>query len=288
MNDILVIGGTGLLGAPVARQLHADGFTVRLLTRNPAKARSMFERPVEIVTGDVTHLDDLERALQGCDGVHLSVGGAIDQLSAENVAKVAKQSSLQRITYISGSTVFDQNGWFPMVQQKLMAEKAIRESGVPYTIFCPTWPMEMLPRFVRDGRATLVSDQPVPWHWFAADDLGRMVSHAYQRETAVNKRFFIHGPQAFTMQDALQRYCEVVHPEIESLSVMPIAMARSVAQTTGNQLLGFFAELMAYFEKVGELGDPAEANALLGAPHLTLDDWLKQPQADLVEERVSS
>jgi uncharacterized protein YbjT (DUF2867 family) len=288
MNRILVVGGTGLLGRPVTRQLQADGFMVRLLARDLDKVRAIFDQPIEIVAGDVTDTGSLERALTDCAGVHLSVGGAIDQLSAENVAAVAKRSGLQRITYISGSTVFDQNRWFPMTQQKLMAEKAIRDCGVPYTIFCPTWPMEMLPRFVRDGRATLVGDQLTPWHWLAADDLGRMVSAAYQRKTTVNKRLFIHGPQAVTMQDAVKRYCEVLYPEIETVSVMPVAMALTVAETTGNTLLRFFAELMAYFDKVGELGDRAEANALLGAPRITLDDWLKQQQSQLVEAGVSS
>jgi hypothetical protein len=33
---------------------------------------------------------------------------------------------------------------------------------------------------------------------------------------------------------------------------------------------------MAYFERVGERGDAAEANAILGAPGLTLDVWLQQ------------
>jgi uncharacterized protein YbjT (DUF2867 family) len=287
MNRILVIGGTGLLGQPVARHLQADGFMMRLLARDLDKVRAMFDQPVEIVAGDVTDTGSLERALQDCDGVHLSVGGAVDQLSAENVAAVAKRGGLQRITYISGSTVLEQNRWFPMIQQKLMAEKAIQACGVPYTIFCPTWPMEMLPRFVRDGRATLVGDQPTPWHWYAADDLGRMVSNAYQRETTINKRLFIHGPQALTMQDAVKRYCEVLYPAIETVSVMPVAMAMTVAETTGNTLLRFFAEMMAYFDKVGELGDPAEANTLLGAPRLTLDDWLKQQQSELVKEGVS-
>jgi hypothetical protein len=33
---------------------------------------------------------------------------------------------------------------------------------------------------------------------------------------------------------------------------------------------------MAYFDKVGELGDPTEANQLLGAPTTTLDAWIEQ------------
>ena len=43
---------------------------------------------------------------------------------------------------------------------------------------------------------------------------------------------------------------------------------------TGNQMLGFFAGLMAYFEKAGEPGDPTEANQLLGAPATTLEAWM--------------
>jgi hypothetical protein len=32
---------------------------------------------------------------------------------------------------------------------------------------------------------------------------------------------------------------------------------------------------MDYFEKVGEMGDPSEANAVLGAPGTTLAEWIE-------------
>ena len=53
MNKILILGGTGMLGAPVTRRLQVDGFEVRLLTRDPEKARAMFDDSYEIVAGDV-------------------------------------------------------------------------------------------------------------------------------------------------------------------------------------------------------------------------------------------
>ena len=53
MNKILILGGTGLLGAPVARRLQADGFEVRLLARDREKARAMFDESFEIVAGDL-------------------------------------------------------------------------------------------------------------------------------------------------------------------------------------------------------------------------------------------
>ena len=129
----------------------------------------------------------------------------------------------------------------------------------------------------------MIGDRPVTYHWFAADDLGRMVSTAYQLDEAANKRFFVHGPEAMTMKEALERYCQVCHPQVESVSVMPVDAARAVARSTGNQMLGFFAELMAYFDQVGETGDPAEANQLLGAPATTLDAWIEQTETRTIE-----
>lgn len=272
---ILVIGGTGLLGQPVAQRLQADRFQVRLLARDPVKTRKMFGEAFDVVPGDVTEVDSLEEALRGCHGVHISVGGPIDQLSAENVAALALKCEVGRITYLSGSTVAEQNGWFPMIQQKLMAEKAIRECRVPYTILCPTWPFESLPRFVRDGRATMIGKHPTPYHWFAADDLARMVSTVYRLEEAANRRLYIHGPEAITMKEALERYCRAVHPQIESVSTLPTWLATLLGLLTRNDQLTFAAKLMAYFDKVGELGDPTEANQLLGEPTVTLDAWIK-------------
>lgn len=275
-QTILVLGATGLLGWPVARRLQADGFNVRVLARDPQKAREMLAGSFEIVAGDVTDGSSLGKALEGCDGVHISIAGPADQLSAENVGALAPRLGLRRITYTSGSTVREENRWFPMIAQKFSAEQAIRASGVPYTIFCPTWPMEQLPRLAQGGRPLVVEDHPQPWHWFAADDFARMVSRAYQDEAAIGKKLFIHGPEAMTMREALERYCQAFYPEVDAVPVMPIEAARSMAASTGNDMLGLFAELMAYFGQVGELGDPGEANRLLGAPTTTLDRWIEQ------------
>ncbi|MFN2224294.1 MAG: SDR family oxidoreductase [Candidatus Promineifilaceae bacterium] len=285
MEKILVLGGTGMLGEPVVRHMLANGMQVRLLARDPEKARAMFGETLEIVPGDATDPVAVEEALSGCDGVHISVGGPAERIAAENAATLASKHKLQRLTYISGATAFEQNRWFPMTEQKLEAEKAIRESGVPFTLFCPTWPMEQLPRFARGGQPLLVGDQPPPFHWFAADDFGRMVAAAYQNPDSAGKKLFVHGPEAMPMNEALSRYCRVFHPEVESVPLMPIEAARATAKSSGNQMLGFFAELMAYFEQVGEMGDPGEANQLLGAPATTLEDWLAEMKSALAPEQ---
>ena len=274
-KKILVLGATGMFGKPTASQLKADGFQARILARDAEKAQSTLGAGFEIIRGDVADLASLEKAMQRCYGVHISVGGAVDQVSAENVAALAPKLGVERISYISGATVAEANRWFPMVAQKLEAEKAIRDSGVPYTIFCPTWPMEQIVRFARGGKPSLIGKQPLPVHLFAAQDLAHMVSKAYQLEEAQNKRFYVYGPEAMTMKTALERYCARFHPEVQKISVMPIWMAKLMGTLTGNEMLKFASGLMAYFDKTPEVGDPSESNEILGAPATTLDAWME-------------
>jgi len=271
---VLVLGGTGLLGAPVVCRLRADGFTVRVLTRDPDKARRTFDDSIEVVAGDVNDRASLAPAFEGCWGVHVSIAGPLEQESAEAAAVLAQERGLSRIGYVSGSTVDERNRWFPMVAQKLEAERAVAASGVAWTVFRPTWPFETLARFVRGGKATVIGRNPTPYHWFAADDFARMVSAAYRTDEAAGKRLYVHGPEAILMRGALDRYRAALHPEIASVSTLPVWLGRIIATVTRNEMLRFACELMAYFERVGEPGDPTEANRLLGAPTTTLDAWL--------------
>lgn len=272
---ILILGGTGMLGKPVIQQLAEDGFQVRVLSRNIEKAKTIIDGSAEIVKGDVTEMDNLKSALEGCHGVHVSVGGKVDQVSAENVSLLAKQMGIEQITYISGATVHERNRWFSMVEQKLNAEKAIRQCGVPFTIFCPTWPMEQLPRFSKGGKPSLLGEQPLPVHWFAASDLARMVTKAYQEKAAQNKRFYIYGPEAMTMKTALERYCSKFYPAVNNIRVIPLWLAKLMSLISGNEKLKFASTLMGYFNEAAETGDPSEANQILGAPETTLEAWME-------------
>lgn len=279
---ILILGGTGILGKPVAQQLKKDGFLVRVLTRDLEKAQPLFDEEIEIVHGDVTDLPSLENAMRDCHGVHISVGGSVDQLSAENVAKLAPILGVKRITYISGATVCEGNSWFPMVAQKLAAERAIKACGVAYTIFCPTWPMEQLVRFARDGKAFMLGKQPIPVHFFAAADLARLVSAAYQKEEAIGKRFHVYGPESMPMIEAIERYCRIIQPEVKKVSVMPLWLVKGLAILTRNEAMNFAVKLMGYFDKTAEVGDAQEANQILGAPATTLDAWMEARKSNLV------
>jgi len=275
-KTILILGGTGMLGQPVSRCLKEAGFRVRVMTRDLQKAKKLFDSSFEVFAGDPTDISCIEEALDGCNGVHISLPTEVEQQVAETVAKVAPKYGVKRISYISGATVVEEHRWAPIANRKFLAEQAIRESGIPYTIFCPTWVMEILPMFVNQGRAAVFGKQPYPYRWVAAADIGRMVSNAHRLEEAADKRFRVLGPEAIQMHEALRRYCAVFHPEVKKVTTMPFGLVKLLATLTGDQRLKGAGELLSYFEKVGErTSNPGDDSCILGAPTITLDQWLE-------------
>jgi uncharacterized protein YbjT (DUF2867 family) len=282
-RTILIIGGTGMLGEPVARRLQADGYRVRVLTRSPDKARARFGPSFDVVAGDVEDLASLDRALDGCHGVHINLPGfpPLEVNGTANVARCAARAGVARLTYLSGASVATRrpaNASFPLTRAKLEAEAAIRAAGVPYTNFQPTWFMESLRHFVRGGWAGVIGRAPLPYHWVAAADYARMVSRAYDTPAAANREFPVFGPEAYTMREALTKFYAIAYPNVRVRTV-PFWLARTIA------ILGRHAELRAalpilrYCEKIGEEEDPSEANALLGAPTTTLEEWSREQAA---------
>jgi uncharacterized protein YbjT (DUF2867 family) len=283
---ILVIGGTGMLGKPVAQSLKAQGFTVRLLARNPAKARQLLGEGYEIVAGDVEDPAALQAALTGVDGVHISLKGGpraddydrMDHLATRNIALAAREKGVGRVTLLSAYAVSEEKADTPESRSKLQGEVALKASGVAYTIFRCSWFMESLPLFVRGKDISLIGNQTHPLHWLAAEDYARMVARSYQSLETLDKELYIYGPQAFSMRQAMEIYTQIAAPGVK---VAPIStrLLGWMGRLTFNPEWTGMATLMQHYERWGEDGSPEEANRLLGAPTTRLQDWCEKQKA---------
>lgn len=191
---------------------------------------------------------------------------------AENIARAAKNLKLKLISFISGTTVCEENTHFYDIKAKYEAEQAIRSSGVPYLIFCPSWFMESLPQFVNGGRASIFGPGEQTTHWLAAADYAAMVARAYLDEQIRDKRLIVHGPQALSMKAALQLYVKYLDPDL-TVTNAPYWLGTVLSLVTANPAIRHAARMCRYFEAVGDLGDPSEANRLLGAPTIDLPQW---------------
>ncbi len=286
-DSILVIGGTGLLGQIVARQLRADGFHVRLMVRDVERARLQLGPDFAYVAGDVSDSDAIARALDGCTAVHISLSSArpedadrVEYHGTARVAELAARHDLARLTYVSGMLVSEEfTDGIAQHQAKLRAEHAIRASGVPYTIFKPTYFMDTLPRHIQGKRAIVLGRQSHPYHMVAASDFARMAVRALRTPEAANREFFVQGPEAITIAAALRLYCTLVEPStlrVKRVVSVPLWLMRIIDALFLGRKLHDTLQLMALMQRVGERGDPVETNRVLGAPTTTLRQWCEQ------------
>jgi len=272
----------------VARRLAQEGHTVRVMSRNLQKLKAIFtEDTFETVQGNVEDVESLRKAMAGCTGVHLNLAGSndVEQRGAQVAGKVALETKgMKRISVITGATTCKENAWFPGTRGKLEAEKALKECGVPYTIFKCTMFIESLPKWVHGGKkAYIVGKQHTLWHWVAANDYANMVARAYSSlEASANKSFYVYGPEALTMEQALEIYIPTCVPEAKIVHV-PFWQTRLESWLPGNEhLRTVILPWMEYFEKVRELGDDediAEANKVLGASTVTVKEWCEAQSA---------
>src|ERR687891_739116 len=98
---IAVIGATGNQGGAVVRALQASGqFTVRALSRNPAKHRDLAD---EVVEADLRRPDTLEAAFEGAHGVFLVTNfweeGTDERNQATAAVHAAKNAGVQHLIW---------------------------------------------------------------------------------------------------------------------------------------------------------------------------------------------
>ncbi|WP_214401383.1 SDR family oxidoreductase [Pseudonocardia lacus] len=126
--SFLVTGGTGTLGRLVVPLLRAAGRDVRVLSRRPRELPA----GVEHVTGDLLTGEGVDRGVAGADVVvHLAGGPKGDDRATATLARAAAAAGVRHLVLISVIGA-DQVplGYF---RAKLDAERAVSESGVPWT-----------------------------------------------------------------------------------------------------------------------------------------------------------
>jgi uncharacterized protein YbjT (DUF2867 family) len=282
IDRILVIGGTGLIGAPVARRLLVEGHPVRLLVRDVERARAQLGREFEYAQGSVTDSAAVDRAVQGMDGVHVSLGvedpallEGVEHRGTAAVAAAAARHSVGRISYLTGSLVREEYG--PKIAEhraKLAAEQAIEASGVPYTFCRPTYFTNTLTRHVQGPLIVALGGQRRPLHPVCAEDFAAQVARAFVTPAAANREFYVHGPEELTLRQALGIYRRIVAPH-KRLVTIPLPVMRTIDRLFMGGKLAANLLIMGLLAGLGERGDASQANELLGAPSMTVEQWCR-------------
>jgi uncharacterized protein YbjT (DUF2867 family) len=132
----LVLGGTGAVGSQVVRQLLARGAEVSVLTRDPAKAKSL-PAGARGVIGDLLDPAVVRSAFRGAEAVFLlNALGPTETHEGLMAVNGAKMAGLSRLVYLSVHYV-RRAPHLPHFGSKIPVEIAIEASEIPFTILAP-------------------------------------------------------------------------------------------------------------------------------------------------------
>jgi uncharacterized protein YbjT (DUF2867 family) len=202
---IVVIGGTGLIGSKVVKDLRARGHVV--VAVSPASG-------VNTITGE-----GLNEALTGANVVvDLANSPSFEdaavleffETSGRNLFAAEIAAGVQHHVALSvvGTDRLAQSGYF---RGKLAQEKLIRESGVPYTIVHSTQFFEFLGSIAQSGSdGQTIRLSPAFFQPIESDDVAAAVAD-FAVGAPRNGVVEIAGPERVRLADLVQRFLSASH-----------------------------------------------------------------------------
>jgi uncharacterized protein YbjT (DUF2867 family) len=150
LRRILIFGGSGQLGAEIAKELAGDGHYVHVFVRPSSDRSRLVGQPVEWVVGNVLVEEDVKRALQAqryaivINALGRSESGVeFYATSGRWIAKWAKATGVKQVVLHSSVGVGRSAAAYPadrlgamraLFVAKESAERDVIESGITYTI----------------------------------------------------------------------------------------------------------------------------------------------------------
>src|SRR4051812_9882130 len=99
---IFVTGATGFVGREIVKKLHAAGYSIRILARNPESVQAIeeFQRyGVEIQPGTLFDADALQKGVAGMNAV-IHLVGIISEIRENTFEAVHTQGTINLITAV--------------------------------------------------------------------------------------------------------------------------------------------------------------------------------------------
>jgi len=211
---IVVAGGTGTLGTRLVPRLAGAGLPVRVLTRDPARARPLAGPGVEVVRGDVRDAASVVRALHGAGTVISAVHGfagpggvspaSVDRAGNANLIDAgARAAAAFVLVSVVGASPGHPIGLF---RAKHAAEETLRASGIPWTIvqataFMETWATIMSQPLQASGKILVYGRGDNPVNFVSAADVAALTALAVTDPGLRGRVLALGGPDNLTFNE---------------------------------------------------------------------------------------
>ncbi|QVL34265.1 NAD(P)H-binding protein [Telmatocola sphagniphila] len=277
---ILFSGATGLVGGAVVQELlQLKTKNVRALCRN-SKDASKIPTGAEVVYGDFSDLESLEKALSGIDSAYLVCAAIPDLVELEsNFLQACKKLGTRHVVIQSALGAADFPKSFPSWHRQV--EDIARTLKVPHTILRPNGFLQNIGTYfapsirtqdcfygmIGESRISLVDIR----------DIALAAALLLSLGSPRNQIFELFGPEALSNQEIAQRISNVTGRNVTYINLSEEQILQGMV---GAGIPGWraraIAELDEYYLSGKGAGSDDVLQKLIGRSPRTLDAYLAE------------
>ena len=232
MQKVLVAGATGQLGRHVVRELKQRGYSVRVLARDLARAKSTGAD--EIIQAELTQAKTLDGvcaevdAVISCAGASMNMNGLgnrqtfyqVDWQGNLDLLAEARQQRVRKFVYVSLAHAQALSHVEYAAAHLRFAQK-LQGSGLPCTVVSPTgffgFLLEIL-KFAQRGRGISIGDGHARTNPIHEAEVARACVEAL---TSTEKELVIGGPEVLTRREITELAFDVLQRPARLFTVSP-------------------------------------------------------------------
>ena len=261
---VLVTGATGFIGQALTKKLVETGHDVRALVRDRRKV-SALNGVTEVVVGDITDRDAVDRAIRGVEIV-FAVAGAFREphLSDErhrevnvdavgHLMEAGKRHGVRRVVHCSTVGIHGPVNGMPASERspiapigiyeetkaagEALALKHSRNGGPPVSVVRPTQVygpgdtrLLKLFKLANKKRVVLIGPGTVGYHLLYIDDLIDAFLLAAEADIASGEAFIIGGPERPTVNDIIETLGDILDRQDQQVIRLPVKPVELLAE----------------------------------------------------------
>jgi NADH dehydrogenase len=245
-KPVLVTGAAGLVGIHTCRELSKNGWQIRALIRDPARAAmALGQLPVEFRVGDIRDATTLRNSLNGCGAVVHLAAIAVEKkgesyadsntAATERLISAARAESVHRLIFMSQNGA-DSRSPYPFLHSKGVAQNSVKTSGLGWTILRPSVIFGPEDQFVNVlGRLIRLTPRifPLPgggtarFQPIAVDDVARVIRMSLEKRETVNQTYELGGAIPLTLRQMTERILTAMGTN-RTLVPVPVKVLRPI------------------------------------------------------------
>ena len=221
----LVVGATGALGLEICTRLRARDLPVRALVRGGSRGEAALDRlGVELVRGDLRDPASLKAACRGVSRVVTTASAVRPRRDGDSLKSVdleghlalvreARSNDVEHFVYTSISS--EANPDAVLVRYKRRVERAVRESGMEWTVLQPaafveTWFSRAAGWDLDEGRVRIVGPGTANSNPVSMKDVAEFAALSAVRDDLRRRVIPVGGPDVVSALEAVRLFEELL------------------------------------------------------------------------------